>query len=122
VVITGTTTSSGKYIQPPGNHYSRDKEYFGIKVFSNAVFVSPSFSYASHACYSVRFQHDGQKYSPVLECSVSKDEPGSITKYPSTVSTFALMPGDNTPLKEVEWRITNPGLVELTGIFFIQHK
>ncbi len=41
-------------IKPPSNHFQLGENIYGINNWANAVFVSPSILYASHACYSER--------------------------------------------------------------------
>ena len=51
---SGSTLPDGSKIKPPSNHYKLGETHFGITNWANAIFLSPSIPYASHACYSER--------------------------------------------------------------------
>ncbi|CAF2502916.1 unnamed protein product [Rotaria sp. Silwood2] len=114
LVMPSTVVSNGFRVCPPANHIARGQEAFGIVDFANAIFVSPSIYYCSDPVYAVTFSHDDQRMIAVLECRVKKDAFGA---FPSTVSTYKAHPSDN--LKAIEWRITCPAAIRITGILFI---
>ncbi|CAF2615292.1 unnamed protein product [Rotaria sp. Silwood2] len=114
LVIPGTITSSGKRINPPKNHFAREKTYFGVSDFAAAIFLSPSVYYSSDPTYAIPFSHGDQQLIPVLECSV-KDK--SYSTYPGTVGGYTKHPGDD--VNALEWRINDPKNIEINAILFI---
>ena len=114
LVMANTVVSSGIRVCPPDNHIARGVEAFNIKDFANAIFVTPSIHYCSDPAYAVPFRHNDQLTIVVLECRVKK---GAFDAFPSTVLTYEAKPGDD--LKAIEWRITSPASIQITGILFI---
>ncbi|CAF0937556.1 unnamed protein product [Rotaria sordida] len=114
LVMANTVVSSGIRVCPPKNHIARGVEAFGIKDFANAIFVSPSIHYCSDPVYAVSFSNNDQLTIVVLECRVKK---GAFDAFKSTVPTYVAKPGDN--LDAIEWRITSPACIQITGILFI---
>lgn len=114
LVMPSTVVSSGFRVCPPDNHIPRGEEAYGIEDFANAIFVSPSIHYCSDPVYAVTFSHEDQRLIAVLECQVKKN---SFRAFPSTVETYNEHPTDN--INEIEWRITCPSAILITGILFI---
>jgi hypothetical protein len=114
LVITGTVVSCGKRIQPPSNHFSREKTYFGLDDYADAIFLSPSIHYSCDPVYAATFSAGDQQLIPVLECSVKCD---SYHAYPGTVRGYTAHRSDN--MKALEWRVKNPTDIEINSILFI---
>ena len=114
LVMANTVVSSGFRVCPPDNHIARGVKAFKIEDFANAIFVSPSIHYCSDPVYAVTFTHNDQSKIAVLECRVKKD---AFQAFPSTVPTYKAKPGDN--IEAIEWRITCPASIQITGILFI---
>ena len=113
-VMPSTVVSNGFRVCPPPGHIARGIENFGIKDFSNAIFVSPSIHYSSDPVYAVTFQAGDQLLFPVLECGIKR---GTYKTFPSTVTTYKPHPDDDT--KQLEWRLENPGDIQIIGVLFI---
>ncbi|CAF3510712.1 unnamed protein product [Rotaria sp. Silwood1] len=114
LVMPSTVVSNGFRVCPPDNHIARGVEAFGIADFANAIFVSPSIHYCSDPVYAITFSYGDQRVIAVLECRVKKD---AFHPFPTTVSTYKAQPGDD--LQAIEWRITCPAAIRITGILFI---
>jgi ankyrin repeat protein len=114
LVMANTVVSNGKRVCPPPNHISRGLEAFGIKDFANAIFVSPSLHYSSDPVYAVRFSYNDQSMIAVLECRIKDVKFG---RFKSTVPAYTAKPGDD--LNAIEWRLTNPAYIQITGVLFI---
>ena len=89
---SGTTLPSGCSIEPPNNHYKLGETHFGIKNWANAIFLSPSITYASHACYSDRITSKDDEWCVLIKAYV---EPQSFTEHDPTV--FKWDPIDGEP-------------------------
>ena len=113
-VMPSTVVSNGFRVCPPPGHIARGEEAFDIPDFANAIFVSPSIHYCSDPVYAVNFPYDDQLMIAVLECRVKK---GEFKAFPSTVETYEAHPDDNK--NAIEWRITCPAAIQITGIMFI---
>jgi ankyrin repeat protein len=114
LVLPGTVVSNGKRIQPPSNHFARDKTYFGVNDFAAAIFLSPSIYYSSDPTYATPFSDGDRQLIPVLECSVKR---GSYDVYPGTVGGYTAQPGDD--MQALEWRVKDPASIEINGVLFI---
>jgi ankyrin repeat protein len=115
LVKPGTLISTGKVIDIPPNHIGRNTSMGGLLDFSVAIFVSPSFGYASHFVYSTTF-HWKQRYKPVIECLVEKN---SYEIFRSTTPTY--VPNESDP-KDLEWRITDPRKVIINSVLIVRHR
>lgn len=89
---SGTKLPSGHSIEPPNNHYKLGETHFGIKNWANAIFLSPSISYASHACYSDRITSEDDDWCVLIKAYV---EPNSFSEHDPTV--FKWDPIDGEP-------------------------
>merc|ERR1711964_693601 len=71
------------------------------KSWAGAIFVSPSVSYASHACYAERVMEGGKIWAVVMDCAV---RPKSYTSHSQTVSGgYTTLPGEpDTPEYRVD--------------------
>jgi len=116
LLIPGTISSNGKEINPPTGHIARNINCFGIVDFSRAIFVTPSFGYASHHVYARQFHWNSKRFKPVLECYVAKD---GIETYTSTTPSYDKSPYDPDLL---EWRVTDPLKLVIGAILLIQIK
>ena len=67
---SGTKLPDGTFLKPPSNHYALGSSHQGISNWAGAIFVSPSVSYASHACYAERVLHNGDMYAVLVEVAV----------------------------------------------------
>ncbi|CAF1386800.1 unnamed protein product [Adineta steineri] len=114
LVMPSTVVSSGFRACPPSNHIARETIAFGISDFANAIFVSPSIHYCSDSVYAVTFSYDDQRMIAVLECRVKENE---FCTFPCTVKAYVPHPDDD--IKAIEWRITSPAAIQITGILFI---
>ena len=114
LVMANTVVSSGVRVCPPPNHIARGLKAFGINDFANAIFVSPSVHYSSDPVYARSFTFNDQSAIAVLECRLMKD---SFQTFASTVPTYVAKPGDD--INAIEWRITYPAAIRITGVFFI---
>jgi ankyrin repeat protein len=114
LVMANTVVSSGKRVCPPDNHIARGVEAFGILDFANAIFLSPSIHYVSDPAYAVQFPCNDQSMIAVLECRIKE---GEFKTFKSTVSAYEAKPGDD--INAIEWRLTNPAYIRITGVLFI---
>ena len=114
LVMANTVVSSGIRVCPPPNHIARGVQAFGIKDFANAIFVSPSIHYSSDPVYAVSFTYNDQSTIAVLECRIKSD---GFDAFKSTVPTYVAKPGDD--INAIEWRITCPAFIQITGVLFI---
>jgi len=116
LLIPGTISSNGKEINPTTGHIARNTNCFGIQDFSRAIFVTPSFGYASHHVYARQFHWNGKRYKPVLECFVAKD---GCERYKSTTPSYEATKQDPELL---EWRVTDPLKLLIGAVLMIQIK
>lgn len=79
---SGSQLPHGEKIKPPSNHFQLGKTYFDIEDWANAIFVSPSLLYASHACYSERIIAGDSQWCVVMKVLV---KPVSYKSYNPTV-------------------------------------
>ncbi|CAF4534237.1 unnamed protein product [Rotaria sp. Silwood2] len=114
LVMPSTVVSCGLRICPPINHIARQKALFGIKDFSNGIFVTPSIHYCSDPAYAVTFTHGDERLICLLECSVKDD---SFKGFKSTVKTYVAHPDDD--INTIEWRLENPANIEIISVLFI---
>jgi hypothetical protein len=76
---SGSKNPDGHMIKPPKNHYQLGENHFGVDNWANAMFVSPSILYASHACYySERILAGGSQWCVVIKVFV---KPSSYKAY-----------------------------------------
>jgi hypothetical protein len=115
LVVPGTVVSSGKRIQPPHNHITRNLRVFGVHDYSGAIFLSPSIHHSLDPAFTEIFSHGDQQLMPVLECSVKRDSYGT---YPGTVPTYTAHPGDD--MKALDWRLKDPANIEINAVLFIK--
>ncbi|CAF3336676.1 unnamed protein product [Rotaria sp. Silwood2] len=114
LVMPNTVVSSGLRICPPSCHIPRGVSAFGIADFSNGIFVTPSIHYCSDPAYAITFTHGDERLIPVLECSVKSH---SFQTFKCTVKNYVAHPGDD--INAIEWRLTNPGDLEIISVLFI---
>jgi hypothetical protein len=114
LVVPGTVVSCGKRIQPPSKHFAREKTYFGVDDYADAVFLSPSIHYSLNPPFAVLFSACGQLLIPVLECSVKHN---SYDAYRSTVAGYTACPGDD--MNTIDWRVKDPANIEINAVLFI---
>ena len=79
---SGTRLPSGHSIVPPKNHYKLGETHFGIKNWVNAIFLSPSITYASHACYSDQITAEDGDWCVLFKAYI---KPKSFTEHDPTV-------------------------------------
>lgn len=94
---SGTKLPSGSSIEPPKNHYKLGETHFGIRNWANAIFLSPSITYAAHACYADRITAEDGDWCVLIKAYV---KPDSYTEHDPTVakSTWEAMDGEpNAP-------------------------
>ena len=70
---SGSTLPDGSMIKPPSNHYKLGETHFGITNWANAIFLSPSIPYASHACYSERIFSGNSQWCILVRACVKPD-------------------------------------------------
>jgi len=97
---SGTALPDGTKLRPPDNHYQLGSAHQGVKNWAAAVFVSPSVSYASHACYAERVVEGGKIWAVVIDCAV---RPGSFTRHNQTTSGYTSLPGEP---EQPEYRVS----------------
>lgn len=114
-VMPSTVVSNGFRVCPPDNHIARGTSNFGIEDFANAIFISPSIHYCSDSVYAKTFQVGDEILIPIIECAVKKNRYGA---FPSTVRGYKPHPTDD--LEKIEWRLDNPGDIQITAILFIE--
>ncbi|CAF4120098.1 unnamed protein product [Adineta steineri] len=114
LVMPSTVVSNGFRVCPPAGHIARGVQAFGIPDFANALFVSPSIHYCSDPVYAVTFSSGDQQMIAVLDCRIRND---AFKAFASTVPSYVAHPGDD--IKAIEWRITCPAAIQITGIIFI---
>ncbi|CAF1103316.1 unnamed protein product [Rotaria sordida] len=114
LVMPSTVVSSGFRVCPPENHIARGVEAFGIKDFSNGIFVTPSIYYCSDPAYAITFTYKDERLIAVLECTVKKE---SFSTHPSTVKTYVAHKGDD--INAIEWRLENTAHIEIISVLLI---
>ncbi|CAF4631233.1 unnamed protein product, partial [Rotaria sp. Silwood1] len=114
LVMPSTVVSSGLRICPPNNHIARQETAFGIKDFSNGIFVTPSIYYCSDPAYAVTFTYNDERLICLLECSVKE---GSFGRFKCTVPNYVAHPDDD--INAIEWRLTNTADIEIISVLFI---
>ena len=88
---SGTKLPSGRSIEPPSNHYKLGETHFGIRNWANAIFLSPSITYASHACYSDRITAEDGDWCVLIKAYI---KPKSFTEHDPTVLKWDSMDGE----------------------------
>ena len=97
---SGSKLPDGTTIKPPRNHYGLGETHFGINNWANAIFLSPSIAYASHACYSERIFSDDKEWCILIKALV---KPTAYTMHEPTVYRYDPIDGEpDTP----EYRIS----------------
>ena len=89
---SGTKLPDGEFIKPPTTHYQLGDKHFGIDNWAQAIFLSPSILYASHACYAERVFSEGTRWCVLVKGHV---KPSSYTSYDPTVYNYD--PTDGEP-------------------------
>ena len=121
---SGSTLPDGSKIKPPSNHYKLGKTHFGITNWANAIFLSPSIPYASHACYSERIFSGNNQWCIMVRARV---KPDAYTMHEPTVYRGDPIDGEpDTPEFRIEassedkiMRVEAAGNVVVTSIVFI---
>ena len=107
---SGTRLPSGHSIVPPKNHYKLGETHFGIKNWANAIFLSPSITYASHACFSDRITAEDGDWCVLFKAYI---KPKSFTEHDPTVLKWDSMDGEpDAP----EYRIEVSGLDKIVRV------
>ena len=88
---SGTKLPDGHSIKPPSNHYKLGDTHFGIKNWANAIFLSPSITYASHACYSDRITAEDDDWCVLIKAYI---KPKSYSEHDPTVLKWDAMDGE----------------------------
>lgn len=88
---SGTKLPDGHSIKPPNNHYKLGDTHFGIKNWANAIFLSPSITYASHACYSDRITAEDGDWCVLIKAYI---KPKSYSEHDPTVLKWDAMDGE----------------------------
>ena len=98
---SGTKLPDGTKLEPPANHYGLGMAHQGISNWAGAIFVSPSVSYASHACYAERVMENGKIWAVVMDCAI---KPHCFSTHSQTVSGgYTTLPGEpDSPEYRVE--------------------
>ncbi len=68
---SGAQLPNGELIKPPSNHFQLGTTYAGVEDWARAIFVSPSFMYASHQCYSEYTAKDNSGWCVVVKALVN---------------------------------------------------
>lgn len=102
---TGSMLPDGTVVKSPWDHFGLGETHFGVYNWANAIFLSPSIAYASHACYSERIFSLNEQWCVLVKALV---EPSAYTMHePSTI--FKYDPVDGEP-ESPEFRIeAEPG-------------
>jgi hypothetical protein len=80
------TKVNGISISECQNHIRRGTKINGIDNWSEAVFVSPTLTYATHNCYADRLSSPGKgEWCIVMDAAI---RPGCFTKHDSTVTAY----------------------------------
>eukprot|EP00568_Trieres_chinensis_P000210 CAMPEP_0183305812 /NCGR_PEP_ID=MMETSP0160_2-20130417/10437_1 /TAXON_ID=2839 ORGANISM="Odontella Sinensis, Strain Grunow 1884" /NCGR_SAMPLE_ID=MMETSP0160_2 /ASSEMBLY_ACC=CAM_ASM_000250 /LENGTH=435 /DNA_ID=CAMNT_0025469085 /DNA_START=45 /DNA_END=1352 /DNA_ORIENTATION=- len=114
----------GRQIKPPPGHYKLGETHFGVKNWAGAVFVSPSFLYAGHPCYSERILSDSKQWCCLVMVAV---KPKTFTSHDSTILNADPIAGEPaTPEWRVDvqgddmiWRQGDSSNLVVTGIIFV---
>jgi hypothetical protein len=103
---SGTKLSSGHSIEPPSNHFKLGATYFGIRNWANAIFLSPSITYASHACYSDRITAEDGDWCVLIKAYI---KPKSYSEHVPTVKNPEWDAMDDEPsAPEFRIKVTEP--------------
>jgi hypothetical protein len=89
---SGTALPDGTRIAPPSSHFALGRTHEGVENWAGAIFVSPSVSYASHACYAERVRSGSAMWAVIIECAV---RPGSFLRHAQTLGRgYSTLPGE----------------------------
>lgn len=121
---SGSKLPDGSTIKPPGNHYGLGETHFGIRNWANAIFLSPSISYSSHACYSERIFSCNEQWCVLIKALVN---PTAYTMHEPTVYRYDPIDGEpdtpeyriNASSEDKILRVESARNVVVTSVVFI---
>ena len=91
IIENGLIPSGTNGIKPGKGHYRLGEEYFGIKNWAAAIFLSPSLLYSAHAAYSERVLSQRVQWCVLVRAYC---KPRSYKAYDPTVFQYKPMDGE----------------------------
>ena len=91
IIENGLIASGTNGIKPAKGHFSLGEEYFGIKNWAAAIFLSPSLLYSAHAAYSERVLSQRVQWCVLVRAYC---KPRSYKAYDPTVFQYKPMDGE----------------------------
>lgn len=91
IIEKGLVPAGTDGIKPPNGHFSLGKEYFGIRNWAAAIFLSPSILYAGHAAYAERVISQREQWCVLVKAYC---KPSSYKAYDPTVLEYNGMEGE----------------------------